>query len=272
MAFFNDFSTDIESFINDDTRFFVFRDRDIFVKNGESLSRSDFFALKDAGALKSVFYEDGYNYFGAVLAENAPAEGSSLSIEAMNLREYFSLHDKNAVLLSSRAKGITQWRHSTRFCSFCGTATEDSKTFSALYCPKCKKEIFPRIEPATITLVTRGDEILLARHENRIQHLWACLSGFIEMGETAEQCVEREIMEEVGLRVKNIKYRASQSWSFPNQLMLAFTAEYDSGEIREQAGEIAKARWFHRDALPEIPPKGSVAYNLITSYCGGKFD
>ena len=82
----------------------------------------------------------------------------------------------------------------------------------------------------------------------------------------------REIMEEVGLRVKNIKYRASQSWSFPNQLMLAFTAEYDSGEIREQAGEIAKARWFHRDALPEIPPKGSVAYNLITSYCGGKFD
>ena len=92
------------------------------------------------------------------------------------------------------------------------------------------------------------------------------------MGETAEQCVEREIMEEVGLRVKNIKYRASQSWSFPNQLMLAFTAEYDSGEIREQAGEIAKARWFHRDALPEIPPKGSVAYNLITSYCGGKFD
>lgn len=272
MAFFSDFADDIESFINDGTRFFVFRDRDIFVRDGESLSRDDFFALKDAGVLKSVFYEDGYNYFGAVLAENALLEGCPLPVEAMNLREYFSLHDKNAVLLSSRAKGITQWRHSTRFCSFCGTKTEDSKTLSALFCPKCKKEIFPRIEPATITLVTRGNEVLLARHERRIQHLWACLSGFIEMGETAEQCVEREIMEEVGLRVKNIKYRASQSWSFPNQLMLAFTAEYESGEIKVQEDEIKEARWFSRDSLPEIPPKGSVAYNLITSCCGGKFD
>lgn len=269
MAFFSDVSNDIESFVNDDTRFFVFRDRDIFVKGGESLSRSDFFALRAKGTLESVFYEDGYNYCGSILRENAVIDGD---FSEMNLREYFSLHDEEGILLSSRAKGISQWRHSTRFCSFCGSKIEDSKTLSALYCPKCKKEIFPRIEPATITLVTRGNEVLLARHANRIQHLWACLSGFIEMGETAEQCVEREIMEEVGLKVKNIKYRASQSWSFPNQLMFAFTAEYESGEIKPQAGEIAEARWFSRDNLPDIPPKASVAYNLITSFSCGKFD
>lgn len=263
MAFF----TDLDTHIDEKTQFFVFHDRNIFVKNGETLSKSDFFDLEKKGALKKAFYEDGYNYCAALSAENVKITEEIKDIEEINLREYFSLHDEKTILLSSRAKGVAQWRDSTRYCVFCASELKDSKSLSSLYCPKCKKEIFPRIEPATITLVTRGDEILLARHANRIQHLWACLSGFIEMGETAEQCVEREIMEEVGIKVKNIKYCASQSWSFPDQLMLAFTAEYDSGEIKAQEGEIAEAKWFKRSSLPEIPPKGSVAYNLITSVC-----
>lgn len=254
------FYTDIDSCINDDTSFFVFRGKNIITRGGDAIGKDDFYSLNAVGALEKTFFEDTYNYCAAIV--NSEWQLSEDFAE-INLREYFARHDERAILLSSRAKGIAQWRYSTRFCSFCSSLLEDDKTLSALFCPQCKKQIFPRIEPATITLVTRGSEILLARHATRIQNLWACLSGFVEIGETAEQCVSREIAEEVGIKVKNITYRASQSWVFPDQLMLAFTAEYDSGEIKAQDGEIAEAEWFTRDNLPEIPPKGSVAYNLI---------
>lgn len=263
MAFYSSFINHIDC----KTVFFIFRGRNILIKGEETVSKNDFLAFNSQKMLEKAFYESEYNYCAAILKENASVQGEFLE---MNLREYFATHNEEAIHLSSRAKGISQWRHSTRFCSFCASPLDDDKELSALYCPSCKKQIFPRIEPATITLVTRGEEILLARHATRIQNLWACLSGFIEIGETAEQCVKREIEEEVGIKVKNVTYRASQSWVFPDQLMFAFTAEYESGEIKEQESEIAEAKWFHRTALPEIPPKGSVAYNLITTYCRGK--
>ena len=244
--------------------FFIFEGRNIVVRGTDSVGREDFFALLENGKAKNAFFEDDYDYSAAILADG---ENLSAGLEKINLREYFSENpDKSAILLSSRAKAISAFRSSTRFCPTCASPLSDSPNLSALFCPKCRREIFPRIEPATITLVTRGNEILLARHATRIQNLWACLSGFVEAGETAEHCVEREIMEEVGIKVKNIKYRASQSWPFPNQLMLAFTAEYESGEIKAKADEIAEAKWFSRDDLPAIPPAGSVAYNLIMNF------
>ena len=128
--------------------------------------------------------------------------------------------------------------------------------------------VFPQIEPAVIVCVKRGEEILLARHANRTKSFWTTLAGFVEIGETAENAVKREVFEETAIRVKNIRYVASQSWPFPDQLMLAFVAEYDAGEINIQKEEILEAAWFSRTALPEIAPKGSVAYDLIT----GVFD
>ena len=112
-------------------------------------------------------------------------------------------------------------------------------------------------------LVSKGDKILLARHAQRNQDVYTCLAGFVEAGESIEHAVRREIMEETGIKVKNIKYFGSQSWPFPANLMFGFTAEYESGEITPQADEIADAQWFDRDNSPATPPKGSIAYKLI---------
>lgn len=140
---------------------------------------------------------------------------------------------------------------------------QEHQTLTARECPECRNLIFPRIEPCIIVLVSRDDEILLARHVQRNQNIYACIAGFMEAGETAEQAVAREIMEETGITVRNIRYYGSQSWPFPSQLMLGFTAEYESGEIKLQEDELSDAQWFHRDNCPASPPPGSIAYRLI---------
>ncbi|MBO5964508.1 MAG: NAD(+) diphosphatase, partial [Bacteroidaceae bacterium] len=134
---------------------------------------------------------------------------------------------------------------------------------SSLTCPQCHNTIFPRIEPCIIVLVKRGNEILLAQHSQRNTQYFSCLAGFIEAGESAEHAVRREIMEETGISVTNIRYFGSQSWPFPSQLMLGFTAEYESGEIQVQESEIQRASWFNRHNCPATPPEGSLAYQLI---------
>ena len=153
-----------------------------------------------------------------------------------------------------------------RFCPTCGTKLEDDKTETALFCPTCKIKFFPRIEPATITLISRGDEILLARGKRGTYRKFACISGFVEQGETLEECVAREVKEETNLDVKNIKYVGSRAWPFPDQLMLEFTADYAGGELKIQEDELEEAKWFRRDQLPpldQLPAPGSSAYNLI---------
>lgn len=179
------------------------------------------------------------------------------------IRSQFAAMGYDDCFQLSRAKALIEWRKSTKFCGSCGTALEESKTETARVCPKCGNIIFPRINPCIIVLVSKGDKILLARHAQRNQDIYACLAGFIEAGETVEQAVEREIMEETGIRVKNIRYYASQSWPFPAQLMMGFTAEYESGELKLQEEEIADAGWFSRDNSPASPQPGSVAYRLI---------
>ncbi|MDE5561699.1 MAG: NAD(+) diphosphatase, partial [Bacteroidaceae bacterium] len=140
-----------------------------------------------------------------------------------------------------------------------GTHKEDA----SLTCTNCGNTLFPRIEPCIIVLVSRGDDILLARHRQRNSQYFSCLAGFMEAGESAEQAVRREIMEETGISVRNIRYYGSQSWPFPSQLMLAFTAEYESGEIHVQESELYCAEWYPRNQCPATPPEGSLAYRLI---------
>ena len=130
-------------------------------------------------------------------------------------------------------------------------------------CPNCGELLFPRIDPCIIVLVRKGDKILLARHTQRNQDIYACLAGYVEAGETIENAVRREIFEETGIKVKNIQYRGSQSWPFPRQLMLAFYADYESGEIKVQEEEIEDAKWFDINDLPATPAPGSIAYKLI---------
>lgn len=184
--------------------------------------------------------------------------------ELQTIRQHFATSDDAEILRTSRAKALAGWRALTQYCGRCGHRLEEHPTLTARQCPECGNLIFPRIEPCIITVVSRGDgKILLAKHVQRNQNIYACIAGFVEAGETVEHAVEREVMEETGLRIRNIRYYGSQSWPFPAQLMLGFTAELDGGELHLQADELAEARWFDRNDCPASPPPGSIAYRLI---------
>ena len=179
------------------------------------------------------------------------------------VRSRFAEMDDEESYPVARAKALLEWRRDAKFCGRCGSELVESKEFTAMECPHCGNQIFPRINPCVIMLVSKGKEILLARHAQRNQDVYTCLAGFVEAGESIEHAVRREILEETGIKVKNVKYFGSQSWPFPAQLMFGFTAEYESGSITPQPGEIADAQWFDRDHCPATPQKGSLAYQLI---------
>jgi len=175
---------------------------------------------------------------------------------------FFRLPDP-LLALAGRAFQVTEWDRTHRYCGRCGTPTRDRTDESAKECPACGYIAYPRVSPAMMALVTRGHEMLLARATRFTTGMYSALAGFVEPGETIEDCVRREVREEVGLEVDGITYFASQSWAFPHSLMIAYTAEYAGGEIRLDDAEIADARWFTADALPPIPPSVSIARRLI---------
>jgi len=229
--------------------------------------------------LENQFASDWYaepdlNYSAMMLDADSPVPAGCILIP---LRQFFWDSKTDAekaqgvptliASLAARAHGLLSWRSKMRYCPVCGAGLHDDPEFTARKCISCGKQYFPRIEPAIIVLVSRGNEILLARHVQRNTDVFSCIAGFVELGESLEQCVAREVREETSLEIKNIKYVGSQSWPFPDQLMLAYTADYDAGEINVQEEELSEAKWFRRDNLPSIPKAGSVAYNLIN----GKF-
>jgi NAD+ diphosphatase len=165
--------------------------------------------------------------------------------------------------LAGRAAQVLEWDRTHRFCGVCGTPTERLAHERSRRCPSCGHTAYPRISPAMMALVWRPGELLLARAPHFIPGMYSALAGFVEPGETLEECVAREVAEEVGVRVKNLRYFGSQSWPFPHSLMVAFTAEWDGGEIVPQPDEIEDAGWYPFDALPGIPPRFSIAGYLI---------
>lgn len=166
-----------------------------------------------------------------------------------------------------RALQILDWSTSHRFCGRCGQATvAHSRGERARVCPSCTSSYYPRINPCMIVLVTRGEELLLARAQRFNRPMYSTLAGFVEAGESVEETLVREVMEEVGVQVRNPRYFSSQSWPFPGNLMLGFHAEYAGGDILVQEEEIADAQFFHYTRLPEIPPRGSIAHALIQDF------
>src|SRR5205814_7712014 len=139
-------------------------------------------------------------------------------------------------------------------CGRCGTPTEAKREERARVCPACKLTAYPRVAPATMMLVRHGAELLLGRSPHFPPGMFSALAGFVEPGESLEQCVAREIAEEVGVQVHNITYRASQAWPFPHSVMIGFTAEWKAGDIEIDPDEIVDAQWFKVDELPNIPP------------------
>lgn len=180
------------------------------------------------------------------------------------LRSLFGVFDDEGMALAGRAYQIAEWARTHRFCGVCGTPAERLGHEFCLRCPSCGFSAYPRISPAMMVLIRKGDSILLARHTTNAASRYTALAGFVEPGESIEQTVHREVLEEVGLKVGNLRYFGSQSWPFPHSLMVAFTADYVSGDIRVQEDEIADARWFGPgDPMPDIPARISIAGWLV---------
>lgn len=249
-------------FDNSIREFFVFFENSLYLINGKTPDCENVRELITNSIIADSFTDSEYKFTAVELKSSPAAEPSKWT--ALPIREFFYENSKTELcFLCARAKGLLNFRRDKVYCAKCGGLLQDDSDFTARSCTKCKKQYFPQLEPAVIVLVNRGPKILLARHQNRSDGMYSCLAGFIEAGETAEHAVKREIKEETNLTVKNIRYAGTQAWPFPDQLMLAFTAEYESGDLKIQEEEIAHADWFDRDALPKVPGPGSVAHNLI---------
>jgi NAD+ diphosphatase len=165
--------------------------------------------------------------------------------------------------LAGRAAQVLEWDRTHRHCGVCGTPTELVAHERARRCPACQHTAYPRLSPAMMALVWREGELLLARAPHFAPGMYSALAGFVEAGESLEDCVRREVLEETAVQVTDLRYYGSQSWPFPHSLMVAYTARWTGGEIVPQPGEIEDAQWFALDALPTIPPRFSISGHLI---------
>jgi len=205
---------------------------------------------------------------GCWAAEAPPGTEPPAGLAWEGLRTLFSVLADDHFAIAGRAVQLLDWDRSHRYCGRCGTPTEARPDERVRACPACRLSVYPRLSPAVMALVRRGSEVLLARSPHFPPGMYSALAGFVEPGETLEQCVLREVEEEVGLRVSQIRYFASQPWPFPNSLMIAFVCDLASGDIRPQPGEIEEARWFSVLQLPKLPSRISIARRLIDAVVG----
>lgn len=183
------------------------------------------------------------------------------------LRSLFGEMHEDMVGVAARAAQIAEWARTHRFCGVCGGGTVLAAGERCFKCLDCGHTAYPRISPAMMVLIRKGDQVLLAKHLMHATQRYVPLAGFLEAGESIEEAIHREVFEEVGLRVHNLRYFASQAWPFPHSLMLAFTADYLDGEIRVDASEIAEARWFGPDdEWPEPVPQFSISSVLVDAH------
>lgn len=183
-----------------------------------------------------------------------------------DLRRLAAEVDPALFMLAGRARQILEWDDTHRYCSRCGTPTQHHGSERAKVCPTCHFTQYPRISPCIIVLVTRGYEVLLARSAQFPPGMFSTLAGFVESGETLEMAVHREVEEEVGIKITNLRYLGSQPWPFPHSLMIGFHADYAGGEIKVDGVEIEQADWWPINGLPRTPPPGSISRYLIDQY------
>jgi len=180
-----------------------------------------------------------------------------------NLRKLHYVLSDDLFAIAARAVQIIAWNSTHQYCGRCATPTIQLPTERAKRCPNCNLRQYPRLSPAVIMLIYRGEQLLLARAPRFRNGMYSVLAGFVEPGESLEETVARETREEVGIEIKNIRYFGSQPWPFPNSLMVGFIAEYASGDIVPEPGEIEDAAWFDKTDLPPVPGELSIARKLI---------
>ena len=244
---------------------FVFRGEEILAREGDC-------GLPPAAAIDALGLEPGAFHPVGLLGERycraafvAPGTAPPPGFAFTGLRNLFGNVDDRLVAVAGRARMIVEWARTHRFCGACGTRTDQADNERAKRCPSCSLTVYPRISPAMMVLVTRGRELLLGRGINFPPGRYSALAGFLEAGETIEEAVHREVLEEVNVKVDNLRYFGSQSWPFPNSLMIAFRAEYAGGELRHDPAELADAQWFTPENVPQMPPSLSIARALLDS-------
>ena len=229
------------------TYFFIFSENDILVKEkSESMVSIPCFDEKSVVEMEL----NEICFFGTY--KNIPCSCAQISrdnlpdnFKLINLRSLYGKIDNGFWSISGYARQIYDWNVNFKFCGRCGVETKRKKDEHARVCPKCSLTSYPRISPAIITAVVKDKQILLARGINfPNKKMFSVLAGFVEPGETLEECVNREIFEEAGIKIKNVQYFKSQSWPFPDSLMIGFTAVYESGKLSIDREEIVEAGWF----------------------------
>jgi len=244
---------------------FAFQGSKLLIYQGPSLVTIPYLVDFAESGLNSLHQHylgqlDNHPCFAVQLAEevNLPER---MAVEG--LRQVYGRLDENLFWIAARAVQIVDWDKTHQFCGQCGTQLRMKTTERAKECPKCGLLHFPRLSPAIIVLVERGNEVLLARSRHFLPDMYSVLAGFVEPGESLEETVVREVKEEVSIEVKDLQYFGSQPWPFPHSLMIGFTATYAGGEIKLDETEIEDAGWFTVENLPRIPGKISVARKLI---------
>lgn len=186
-------------------------------------------------------------------------------VQMVGLRKTHAILNPEDYQLAGKGAELLYWDQNTRFCGVCG-GTNNWMTDISKKCTECGKEWWPSAATAIIVRIQRNDRILLVRSRNFRGNHYGLVAGFLETGESLEQCVQREVKEEVGIKIKNLRYFGSQPWPYPFGLMVGFTADYDGGELRLQKEELCEGDWFTRENMPDIPDKASIARHLIDDW------
>lgn len=258
------------TFVMTKTLWYIFNDGKLLLRK----TGNDSYEIP-AGELSPVDIADAEHVHSFVMPDGAEAKsfvsgdaGTPADMEYVPLRRGFFLLPSDVYRMAGKMEELIYWDKETRFCGRCGGKMEFSSDISKK-CTDCGHTIWPGLQIAIIVLVKRGDEILLVQSRSFKSDYMGLIAGFVETGETLEQAVSREVMEETQVRIKNLRYIRSQVWPFPCNLMAGFVADYDGGEIKIQESELRKGGWFTRDHMPAVPDEASIARQLINAWLNG---
>jgi NAD+ diphosphatase len=265
-----DFEQSVNCAAPGEGHWFVFRGDQLLVEMGPLERPSDDLRVRARPAWAKLPLQKNHNWLGSQplrtlylgllqgqqcwVAELPKEAAAPAAMSWEGLRTLFTVLDDAHFALAGRALQLIDWDR---------TRTEAHPQERVRVCPACKLSAYPRVAPAVMALVKRETQILLGRSPHFPPGMYSALAGFVEPGESLEQCIAREVLEEVGVRISNPRYFASQSWPFPHSLMIAFVCEWVSGEIKPQEAEIEDAKWFEVLQLPKLPSKISIARKLI---------
>ncbi len=255
-----------EAEITDDSCVMLFfEDRLLLEEKDREIRFPDYREVKDKiGEYVYLFSVDGRTYFLAKAVAEEKAFAGFKAVTAIQLRDKMPVSEAFAGMT---ARHLYQWYRSVQFCGCCGTKAVHDKAQRMMRCPKCGNMMFPKISPAIIVAVTDGERLLLTKYAGRKTAAYALVAGFVEIGETAEECVAREVLEETGLHIEHIKYYGSQPWGFDGNLMLGYTARLSgSHKISLDDHELSKAIWLKPEEIPEIPDYSSLTREMIRRF------